>query len=39
MYEVLFCDGGLGAAEGDYGLVGQSVAELRVWELVDGVGR
>ncbi|KAL8841731.1 MAG: hypothetical protein Q9176_003126 [Flavoplaca citrina] len=35
---VLFGDGGFGAAKGDYGLAGQYVAELRVWELVDGFG-
>ncbi|KAL8985855.1 MAG: hypothetical protein Q9205_000573 [Flavoplaca limonia] len=36
--QVLFGDGGFGAAKGDYGLAGQYVAELRVWELVDGFG-
>ena len=38
MHQVLFRDGGFGAAKGDYGLAGQYVAELRVWELVDGFG-
>lgn len=38
MYEVLFRDGGFGAAKGNHGLFGQPAAVLRMWKLVDGYG-